>query len=43
MFHHDPLHSDDQLEAMLAAARALWGAERDGLELSYEGMEIEVA
>jgi phosphoribosyl 1,2-cyclic phosphodiesterase len=42
MFHHDPLHSDAQLEAMLMRARELWGAERDGLELSYEGMELEI-
>jgi phosphoribosyl 1,2-cyclic phosphodiesterase len=42
MFHHDPLHSDDQLEAMLARAQTLWGAERNGLSLAYEGMEIDV-
>jgi phosphoribosyl 1,2-cyclic phosphodiesterase len=42
MFHHDPLHSDAQLEAMLVQARDFWGEERDGLELSFEGMEIEV-
>jgi ribonuclease BN (tRNA processing enzyme) len=42
MFHHDPMHSDAQLEAMLVRARELWGEERNGLALSYEGMEIEV-
>ena len=42
MFHHDPLHSDAQLEAMLARAKELWGDERDGLALSYEGMEIDI-
>ena len=42
MFHHDPLHSDAQLESMLVRARELWGQERNGLALSYEGMEIEV-
>jgi phosphoribosyl 1,2-cyclic phosphodiesterase len=42
MFHHDPLHSDGQLEAMLARARELWGEERDGLALAYEGMEIDL-
>jgi phosphoribosyl 1,2-cyclic phosphodiesterase len=42
MFHHDPLHSDAQLEAMLVRARELWGEERNGLALSYEGMEIEI-
>jgi len=42
MFHHDPLHSDAQLEIMLARAKELWGREPDGVVLSYEGMEIEV-
>jgi hypothetical protein len=42
LFHHDPLHSDDQLEAMLARAQELWGPERDGLVLSFEGMEVDV-
>jgi phosphoribosyl 1,2-cyclic phosphodiesterase len=42
MFHHDPLHSDAQLEAMLVRARELWGRDRNGLALSYEGMELEL-
>ena len=42
MFHHDPLHSDAQLEAMLARAKELWGEEPDDIVLSYEGMEFEV-
>jgi ribonuclease BN (tRNA processing enzyme) len=42
MFHHDPLHSDAQLEAMLVRAKELWGQEADGVVLSFEGMEIEV-
>jgi phosphoribosyl 1,2-cyclic phosphodiesterase len=42
LFHHDPLHSDDQLESMLVRAKELWGAEPDGLALSYEGMEVDV-
>jgi len=43
MFHHDPLHTDDDLEKMLAHARSLWeGAGRNGEqpELAHEGMEI---
>lgn len=40
MFHHDPLHSDAQLEAMLAQARDLWGSEDGDIALSYEGMEV---
>jgi ribonuclease BN (tRNA processing enzyme) len=43
MFHHDPLHSDSQLEAMLTRARELWGREPDDIALSYEGMEIEIS
>jgi hypothetical protein len=43
MFHHDPLHSDAQLESMLLRSRELWGQDRDGLALSFEGMEIEVS
>ena len=42
MFHHDPLHTDAQLEAMLARAHELWGDERNGLALAFEGMEVEV-
>jgi phosphoribosyl 1,2-cyclic phosphodiesterase len=42
MFHHDPLHSDAELEAMLVRAKELWGREPDGVVLSYEGMEIDV-
>jgi phosphoribosyl 1,2-cyclic phosphodiesterase len=43
MFHHDPLHSDAQLESMLVRAKELWGDEHDGLALSYEGMELDVS
>jgi hypothetical protein len=42
-FHHDPLHSDGQLEAMLSKAKDLWGGERNGLALAYEGMELEIS
>jgi phosphoribosyl 1,2-cyclic phosphodiesterase len=42
LFHHDPLHSDAQLETMLERAQELWGHEHDGLVLSYEGMEVDV-
>jgi phosphoribosyl 1,2-cyclic phosphodiesterase len=43
MFHHDPLHSDAQLEAMLVRAKELWGQDANGVSLSYEGMEIEIS
>ena len=43
MFHHDPLHTDAQLEAMLMRAKELWGAENNGLALAFEGMEFDVS
>lgn len=42
MFHHDPLHSDAQLEAMLMRGRELWGEEHEGLILAAEGMELDI-
>ncbi|HWO69210.1 MAG TPA: MBL fold metallo-hydrolase [Actinomycetota bacterium] len=40
LFHHDPLHDDGVLEAMLARVRELWP---EGLvELAREGMALEV-
>ena len=40
LFHHDPLHSDDQLRALEARARALWGSEGSAPQLAYEGMKL---
>ncbi len=42
MFHHDPLHTDDDLEAILETARGMWDG--DGREpiLAHEGMEVEL-
>jgi phosphoribosyl 1,2-cyclic phosphodiesterase len=40
MFHHDPAHSDEQLEEMEAVVRDLTG--RDDIELAHEGMTIEL-
>ena len=42
-FHHDPLHSDGQLEIMLERAKEMWGDERNGLALAHEGMELEIS
>jgi phosphoribosyl 1,2-cyclic phosphodiesterase len=47
MTHHDPLHDDDELDAILVRAKELWngnGGGHDGSEitLAYEGMEVEV-
>jgi phosphoribosyl 1,2-cyclic phosphodiesterase len=40
MFHHDPAHSDEQLEGMEAVVRALTG--REDIELAREGMTIDL-
>ena len=40
LFHHDPAHSDDDLERLLANARELWGDAPNPPVLAYEGMEI---
>jgi ribonuclease BN (tRNA processing enzyme) len=40
MFHHDPLHSDAHLEAMLARSAELWGEDGDPPVLAHEGMEL---
>jgi phosphoribosyl 1,2-cyclic phosphodiesterase len=40
MFHHDPLHSDAELEALAKRAGELWSGNGDGPALAYEGMEI---
>ncbi len=42
MFHHDPLHTDAQLEAMLLRAHELWGEENGDLVLAHEGMVLDV-
>jgi phosphoribosyl 1,2-cyclic phosphodiesterase len=42
MFHHDPMHSDGELESMLGEARALWAREAEDVDLAHEGMEIHL-
>jgi phosphoribosyl 1,2-cyclic phosphodiesterase len=42
MFHHDPLHSDAQLEVLHARGLELWGREGNGLMIAHEGMGLEV-
>src|SRR4029078_417747 len=37
LFHHDPLHSDADLEGMLVDARDVGGAEGIDVELAFEG------
>lgn len=43
MFHHDPMHTDDELEELLAYARSLWNGGGDPPVLAHEGMEIDLA
>jgi phosphoribosyl 1,2-cyclic phosphodiesterase len=40
LFHHDPLHSDDQLRSLQTRARALWGPDGQEPELAFEGMKL---
>jgi ribonuclease BN (tRNA processing enzyme) len=42
LFHHDPWHSDEDLEALGARARALWNGAGEPPEVAYEGMEIGI-
>jgi phosphoribosyl 1,2-cyclic phosphodiesterase len=44
MFHHDPMHSDDQLEAMLARVRDLRAdGDEERTDLAGEGLRIELS
>ena len=41
LFHHDPNHTDAELDEILFLARAgTWGL-ADEITLAYEGMEIQ--
>jgi len=40
LFHHDPSHSDEDLERLLAQAVELWGDLPNPPVLAYEGMEL---
>lgn len=42
MFHHDPVHTDADLERHLDRARDLWGEAEGAPALAFEGMEIEL-
>ncbi len=41
LFHHDPYHTDADLEAMLDDARRAIDAPDDWVCLAYEGMTVE--
>jgi ribonuclease BN (tRNA processing enzyme) len=42
LFHHDPYHTDDDLDAVLAEAHAHWPGMHDRVCLAYEGMTIDL-
>ena len=42
LFHHDPVHSDEDLDAHQARAHELWQGDGTPPELAYEGMEIQL-
>jgi phosphoribosyl 1,2-cyclic phosphodiesterase len=41
LFHHDPYHTDQQLEALVDDARTIWG-EPDRICSAWEGMKIDL-
>jgi phosphoribosyl 1,2-cyclic phosphodiesterase len=43
LFHHDPLHTDDALDALGERARQLWDGDGAAVDLAYEGMEIDLS
>lgn len=43
MFHHDPLHTDDELDAHLRRAKEVHGGGGNEPILAHEGMEIDLA
>ena len=40
LFHHDPYHTDDELEELLVEAHAKWPGMEDRVCLASEGMTI---
>jgi phosphoribosyl 1,2-cyclic phosphodiesterase len=42
LFHHDPYHTDDELELLLADARRHWPGLEDRVTLAREGMTIRI-
>jgi|EndMetStandDraft_7_1072992.scaffolds.fasta_scaffold12877_3 phosphoribosyl 1,2-cyclic phosphodiesterase len=43
LFHHDPLHTDDDLEHLCERAQQLWRGTGSQPELAYEGMQIDLS
>jgi len=42
LFHHDPYHSDAELEVIEASARDMWGSDGTPPCLAFDGMEIDL-
>lgn len=42
LFHHDPLHTDEQLRSLEVRARELWAGDGAPPELAREGMTVQV-
>jgi ribonuclease BN (tRNA processing enzyme) len=42
LFHHDPYHTDDDLEELLKDARSRWLGPEAAVQLAYEGMTIDL-
>ncbi len=40
LFHHDPYHTDDELEALLTGAHERWGTDCEWVCLAHEGMRV---
>jgi phosphoribosyl 1,2-cyclic phosphodiesterase len=40
LFHHDPYHTDEELEALLDATKERWPAVGDSVCLAHEGMSV---
>ena len=40
LFHHDPYHTDDDLDELLKEARAKWDGVNERVQLAYEGLTI---
>lgn len=43
LFHHDPLHTDADLEILREHALSSWSGGADNLALAYEGMEFDLS
>ncbi len=40
LFHHDPYHTDEELELVLLEARKVWALDEDRVTMAMEGMTI---